>query len=138
MPLDRLPDSIELEDAVMMLTAGVGSLVVTGAATVTIGETGLSEVLVNFGGYEVTYAFALAFASFILAYATNMPDWNDLDNEESYAVAAGLLALVGVEYIGAVQDFIVGDFMFEILASVAIIAAYLVIAYHGRGLRLRS
>ena len=143
MPFDRLPDSIELEDAILMLTAGVGSLVVTGAATVTIGETGLSEVLFELGGddeeagYEITYAFAMAFLSFVVAYLTNEPDWGDLSNEETYAVVAGLVALVGVEYIGAVQDFIVGDFVFELIASAVIVAAYLVIAYHGRGLRSR-
>ena len=121
---------VDLTDSALIPGAVAASFVVTGLATVQVGSYALSDNLTEVGGQSITYAFALAIASFAVMYVTNNPNLNSLEQEETAALGIGLVTLVGAEFIPAVSDTLSGNPSLQVISALLISAAGYMLAYY--------
>ena len=123
---------IDLQDLVVAPAFSLAAVVLTGIGTFSMFGYSLSETLVSGSSLNITFAIIVAVLGLAGSWATNRAGdgWDDLDEIESIAVGGGLVVLVGMAAIPAVQDFVLGSQAVGTVAFLALSAAYTVTAWY--------
>jgi len=123
---------IDLQDLVVAPAFSLAAVVLTGIGTFSMFGYSLSETLVSGSSLNITLAIIVAVIGLAGSWATNRAGdgWDDLDEIESIAVGGGLVVLVGMAAIPAVQDFVLGSQAVGTVAFLALSSAYTVTAWY--------
>ena len=123
---------IDLQDLVVAPAFSLAAVVLTGIGTFSMFGYSLSETLVSGSSLNITFAIIVAVIGLAGSWATNRAGdgWDDLDEIESAAVGGGLVVLIGMAAIPAVQDFVLGSQAVGTVAFLALSAAYTVTAWY--------
>lgn len=76
-------------------------------------------------------AFLISLIALGVAYATNEPDLQDLDEIETAAVVGTAAVILGNEYVTGISDFIMGSDATMIGAFAVTFAGFYVMSYRG-------
>lgn len=123
---------LDLQDLVVAPLFSLAAVVLTGIGSFTIYGYSLNETLVSGASTSITISFLVAFLALAGSWATNRAGdgWDDLDEIESAAVAAGGIVLVGMAVIPAVQSLVLGSKAAGTIAFLGLSAAYTVTAWY--------
>jgi len=123
---------IDLQDLIVAPAFSLAAVVLTGIGTFSMFGYSLSETLVSGSSLNITLAIIVAVIGLAGSWATNRAGdgWDDLDEIESIAVGGGLVVLVGMAAIPAVQDFVLGSQAVGTVAFLALSSAYTVTAWY--------
>jgi hypothetical protein len=122
---------IDAEDAVISPLVIVAAFVLAGAASVSMFGYAFSDVAFTVSGVSPSIAFIVAAGGFAVAWLTNRPDIDGLDQEYTILAGAGMLALVGMEFVPAVQNMVVGSDVLGFIAASLVGGAFYVVSYLG-------
>lgn len=122
----------DLQDLVVAPAFSLAAVVLTGIGTFSLFGHSLDQTLLSGSGMSVSLAFVIALVALVASWATNRAGdgWDDLDEIESAAVAGGGIVLVGMAFIPAVQDAVMGSQAIGAVAFLALSAAYTVTAWY--------
>lgn len=124
--------SIDLFDYIGFPLYGLAIVTMTGIGTFSIYGYDLTTVLYSFSGGEITTANVIAIGLLALGWVTNRAGdgFDDLDEWEAGTVVVGAVALLGIMFVPAVDDLVVGSDLWGTVALVALSGAYTVIGYY--------
>lgn len=122
---------VDVSDAVLSPLFVASSLVAFGVGTITVSSFDLSAEFTSLGAESISWAFMISVAVLGIAYATNKPSLDKLDEREMGAFVGTLVLVVGVEFVPALADLITGNELVGILAVMVSAAGYFVLSYLG-------
>lgn len=122
---------IDVEDAILAPLFTMGAAVQNGFADVTIFGTSLSSALTSLGGTSISWAFLIGLLALLIAYATNQPDLDDMDQMET-GLALGTVGLVlGVTFVPAINSFILSNDFIGLVVLAVEAAGFYALSYLG-------
>ncbi|NIC01078.1 hypothetical protein [Halobacterium sp. R2-5] len=122
----------DLQDVVVAPLFSLAAVVVTGIGTFTLFGHSLDQTLFSGSGVSISLAFVIGVVALAASWATNRAGdgWDDLDELESIAVGGGLVVLVGMAFIPAIQDLVLGSQAIGAVAFILLSSAYTVTAWY--------
>jgi len=122
----------DLQDVVVAPLFSLAAVVITGIGTFTMFGYSLDQTLFSGSGVSVSIAFVVGVIALAASWATNRAGdgWDDLDELESLAVGGGIVVLVGMAFIPAVQDLVLGSQAAGAVAFIVLSSAYTVTAWY--------
>jgi len=122
----------DLQDVVVAPLFSLAAVVITGIGTFTLFGYSLDQTLFSGSGVSISIAFVVGVIALAASWATNRAGdgWADLDELESLAVGGGIVVLVGMAFIPAVQDLVLGSQAAGAVAFIVLSSAYTVTAWY--------
>jgi hypothetical protein len=124
-------NKIDTEDAIMAPAFLIGTMAMSGIASISIFDYALTDAAFSVGQTGITWAFLVAVAALGFAYATNGPALDKMDDVETYAVGGTVLLLLANEFVPQVNDLIVGSDVVGLIAVALMSGGYYAVAYLG-------
>ncbi len=122
----------DLQDILGAPAFGLAAVVISGIGTFNLYGVNFADTLFSYSSLNVSIAIAVAALLLGLSWATNRAgdNWGDLDEIESIAVGGGLVLLLGMAAIPAVQDFVLSGNATGTVAFILLSSAYTVVAWY--------
>jgi len=123
---------LDLQDLVVAPLYSLAAVVLTGIGSFTLYGYSLDQSLWSGSGVTITLAFIIALLGLGASWMTNRAGdgWDDLDDLESAAVGGGIILLLGMAFIPAVQDLVLGSQAAGTVAFLVLSGAYTVVAWY--------
>lgn len=121
---------IDLIDALAAVIFGIGGLVTTGLATITIIGEPLTMELWASSGSRITLATLMSLLPLALAYATNHVDKTDFDEIELGVVLAMFAVIVMMALAPGIRDIVTGSVWIGATVYALHVAGYYLLAYY--------
>ena len=123
---------LDLQDLVVAPLYSLAAVVLTGIGSFTLYGYSLDQSLWSGSGVTISLAFIIALLGLGASWMTNRAGdgWGDLDDLESAAVGGGIILLLGMAFIPAVQDLVLGSQAAGTAAFVLLSGAYTVVAWY--------
>lgn len=123
---------LDLQDLIVAPLFSIAALVVSGIGTFSIYGYSFDQTLFAGSGANISIALVVAVLALVASWATNRAgdSWDDLDEIESAAVAFGVIVLVGMALIPAIQSAVLGSTAVGTIAFLGLSAAYTVLAWY--------
>lgn len=123
---------IDLQDLIVAPLFSLAAVVLTGIGSFTLFGYSLDQSLLSGSGASISIAFLVATLALVASWATNRAGdgWDDLDELESAAVGGGVIILVGMAFIPAIQDLVLGSQAVGTLGFLFLSASYTVTAWY--------
>ncbi|MCG1002609.1 MULTISPECIES: hypothetical protein [Halobacterium] len=122
----------DLQDVIAAPLFSLAAVVITGIGSFTLFGYSLDQTLFSGSGISLSLAVVVAVVALAASWATNRAGdgWDDLDEIESVAVGGGLIVLVGMAFIPAIQDLVLGSQAAGAVAFILLSSAYTVTAWY--------
>lgn len=122
----------DLQDVIAAPLFSLAAVVLTGIGTFSIFGYSMDQTLFSGSGVSLSLALIVAVLALAASWATNRAGdgWDDLDEIESVAVGGGLVIIVGMAFIPAIQDLVLGSQAIGAFAFILLSSAYTVTAWY--------
>ncbi|WIV66558.1 hypothetical protein [Natrialbaceae archaeon AArc-T1-2] len=122
---------IDTEDAILAPAFLIGSLVMSGIATIEVFGFNLADTAYSAAGLDPSWAFIISVLALAGAWVTNEPDLSKMDDEYTYIVAGMSGILVANEFWAYAHDLITTSDAIGLVVVVIMAAGFYVVSYLG-------
>ena len=111
-------------DVAALPFAVLGAAVMSGVATVSIFGFNLADGLTVTTGITASVGFFMVLAAFAVAAITNETDPSEFEGEQRLVAGGGAAAVLGVEFIPALNDFVTSSDLIGVAVLILVVGAY--------------